>query len=191
MLLCVAGIPLLVHLLVRVCFGEPIASFRPSPNDELAYWHQIATFSHVGFQGGYYTLGEVTNRSGVTPFGPHGPGFAVLYGTVGALFGWYRHSIVLLNLAVIALAAALFVGLNRLSTVRLWLCGVTLVTFWPVLFWAPTGMQEAVHHAGAISMAGFFGHALGSRPTTSRWRRTPVVSFSCAWRTSTSALEPW
>ena len=161
--LCVAGVPVFVVLLVRLCFAEPISSFRPSPNDELTYWHQAATFSHVGFRGGYYTLGEVINASGVTPFGPHGPGFAVLYGSVGAIFGWHRHSVVLLNLAIIALATWLFLTINTLSTARIWLCAVLLVTFWPLLFWAPTGMQEGLHHAGAIGMAGFFAHALGPR----------------------------
>ena len=169
--MCVAGIPVLVHLLVWLCFHVPIASFRPSPNDELAYWHQAATFSQVGFNGGYYTLGEVTNPSGVTPFGPHGPGFAVLYGTFGAMFGWYPHSVVLLNLALLAVAAALFLTLSSLPTERLWMSGALLVTFWPLVFWAPTGMQEALHHAGAITMAAFFAHALGPR------KRTGVLAF--------------
>ena len=104
-LLCVAGVPVLVVTLVHHFFGVPLSAYRPIINDEVAYWHQALTFTRAGFNGGYYTLGEVTNPSGLTPFGPHGPGFAVLYGTAGSLFGWYRHSVVILNLIAIGAAA--------------------------------------------------------------------------------------
>ena len=79
-ILCVAGVPVMIIVLVRWFYGVPISAFHPVLNDEVSYWHQALTFSRVGFHGGYYTLGEVTNASGFTPFGPHGPGFAVAYG---------------------------------------------------------------------------------------------------------------
>ena len=101
MLLCAASVPVLVLVLVYAFFGVSISQYRPLTNDEVAYWHQALTFSQVGFRGGYYTVDEVTNPSGMTPFGPHGPGFAVLYGLFGAVFGWYRHSVVVLNLIAI------------------------------------------------------------------------------------------
>jgi hypothetical protein len=169
-LLCVAGVPALVLILIRTLFGVSITAYHPVINDEAAYWHQALTFSRVGFHGGYYTVDEVTNASGVTPFGPHGPGFAMLYGTFGAMFGWYRHSVVVLNLCAIALAAVVWVWLARLSLPRLFLSGVLLVTFWHMVFWAPTGMQEALHHAGAIVMAALFAATLD--PSPRRWTRT-------------------
>jgi hypothetical protein len=161
-LLCVAGVPVTLILLVHRLFGVSISAFRPLLNDEVTYWHQALTFSRVGFHGGYYTLGEMTNASGLTPFGPHGPGFAVLYGSVGALFGWHRHSVVVLNLIAISAGAALWVLLSKLNSGRLWLSGAALVTFWPMMFWAPSGMQEGLHYAGAIAMAAMFAHALRS-----------------------------
>jgi hypothetical protein len=164
---CVAGVPIVTLILVRAFYGVPISAYRPIINDEVAYWHQALTFSYAGFHGGYYTLGEATNPSGVTPFGPHGPGFAVLYGTFGAAFGWHRHSVVLLNLLAISVAAWTWVSLSRLSLARLFLSGVMLVTFWHMLFWAPTGMQEPLHHAGAIAMAACFAAALG--PSRRPW----------------------
>ena len=60
-LLCVVGVPVLVLGLVRVFFGVPISAYRPLINDEVAYWHQALTFSHVGFNGGFYTVDEMTN----------------------------------------------------------------------------------------------------------------------------------
>ena len=155
-LLCVAGPSALVLVLVSAFFGVPLSRYRPLINDEVAYWHQALTFSQVGFTGGYYTLDEVTNPSGFTPFGPHGPGFAVLYGTLGSIFGWYRHSVVVLNLVALSLAGWAWASLSRLSTARLLLTGILLTTFWHTLLWAPTGMQEGLHHAGAIAMAALF-----------------------------------
>lgn len=161
---CVAAVPILVIGLVRWLFGVPLSAFHPVINDEVSYWHQALTFSRVGFHGGYYTLGELTNASGVTPFGPHGPGFAVTFGSFGALLGWHRHSPVVLNLVVIAAAAGLWVTLARVNTARLLVSGLLLVTFWQMSFWAATGMQEGLHEAGAIAMAAFFAYALGEVP---------------------------
>jgi len=165
--LCVAGVPLAVVTLVHWFFDVPISAFRPVINDEVTYWHQALTFSHVGFHGGYYTLSELTNASGFTPFGPHGPGFAVAYGIFGALLGWHRHSVVVLNLAAISAATAVWVTLSRATTMRVLLAALLLVTFWPLMYWTPTGMQEGLHCAGAIAMAGFFAHALRSSPRRS------------------------
>lgn len=170
-LLCVAGVPVLVLSLVHHFFGVPLSAYRPVINDEVAYWHQALTFTRAGFNGGYYTLGEVTNPSGLTPFGPHGPGFAVLYGTVGSLFGWYRHSVVILNLIAIGAAAWIWASLTRASIPRLLLGAAMLMTFWHMLFWAPTGMQESLHHAGAIAVAGCFAAVLGP------YRRWWVIAF--------------
>jgi hypothetical protein len=180
-LFCVAGAPVVVLLLVRSCFGVPVSAFRPFLSDEVSYWHQTLTFSTMGFSGGYYTTGELTNPSGTTPFGPHGPGFPIAYGLFGMLFGWYRHTPVVLNLAAIAAAAWTWTILSKLPTARTVLSGVLLVTFWPMAFWAPTGMQEALHHAGAIAMAGFFTHALASSPrrlvTAFGWITLAALSF--------------
>ena len=163
-LLSIASVPVLVIVLVRWCFGVPITAFRPVMFDEISYWHETLTFSTVGFGGGYYTWGELTNAAGVTPFGSHGPGFPIVYGLVGKLFGWYRHSQVVLNLAAIALAVWGWTTASKLPLSRMLLAGALLITFWPMLLWAPTGMQEALHHAGAIAMAAFFAYAFAPAP---------------------------
>jgi hypothetical protein len=160
-LLCVTGVPALVLTLVHVFFGVPLSAYRPVINDEVAYWHQTLTFARAGFDGGYYTLGEVTNPSGLTPFGPHGPGFALLYGTAGSLFGWYRHTALVLNLIAVGASVWIWATLTRATIPRLLLGAVMLVTFWHMVFWAPTGMQESLHHAGAIALAGCFAAVLG------------------------------
>jgi hypothetical protein len=170
-LLCVACVPLVVITLVRWLFGMPLSAFRPVLSDEVYYWHEALTFARAGLQGGYYTLEEVTNPSGFTPFGPHGAGFVMLYGLVATVFEWQRHSVLLLNLIVIAAGAWVWAAFARISTPKLWLSVVLLTTFWQMVFWASTGMQESFHHAGAMVMAALFANALASPP---RWSLTAV-----------------
>jgi hypothetical protein len=167
--------------LIYAFFGVSISEYRPFSDDEIAYWHQALTFSQVGFHGGYYTLDERTNPSGLTPFGPHGPGFGVLLGLVGTVFGWSRSSVVVVNLIAIAAAAGVWASLTRVSLARVFLAGVTLLTFWHMVFWAPTGMQESLHHAGAIVLAACFASVLGPEPrrwvTVFGWVVLGVLSF--------------
>jgi hypothetical protein len=161
-LVCTCGVPLLTLGLVHWAYGVPISAYRPLINDEVAYWHQALTFARAGFSGGYYTLSEVTNPSGFTPFGHHGPGFPVLYGLFGAIGGWHRHSVVVLNLIALGGAGWCWAACARLTSSRLWLSAALLGTFWPILYWAATGMQESLHHAGAIVMAALFVRVLSS-----------------------------
>src|SRR5262245_39938725 len=97
----------------------PLSAFRPTLSDEVCYWHEALPFARAGLQGGYYTLEEVTNPSGFTPFGPHGAGFVMLYGLVAKFFEWHRHSVLVLNLLVIAAGAWVWATFARLSTAKL------------------------------------------------------------------------
>jgi hypothetical protein len=164
-LVCVACVPVLIIVLVRWLFDAPLSAFRPVLSDEVYYWHEAFTLARAGLHGGYYTYQEVTNPSGFTPFGPHGAGFVVLYGLAGTLFEWHRHSVLVLNLVAIAAAAWIWASVARLSNARLWLSALLLATFWPMLFWAATSMQESFHHAGALVMAALFARALTSPRT--------------------------
>lgn len=162
-----AGVPLVIIVLVRWLFGVPLSAFRPILSDEVYYWHEARTFATAGLRGGYYTLGEVLNPSGVTPFGAHGAGFVMLYGLTAIVFEWHRHSVLVLNLIAIAVAGWIWATCARLTTPRLWLSVLLLVTFWQMVFWASSGMQESFHHAGAIVTAAIFARALASPPSNS------------------------
>jgi hypothetical protein len=160
-------VPVLVIGLVRWIFDVPLSAFRPVLSDEIYYWHEALTFARAGLHGGYYTFEEVTNPSGFTPFGLHGPGFVMLYGLAGKVVEWHRHTILVLNLVVIAASAWVWTSTARVSNARLWLSALLFTTFWQMVFWASTGMQESFHHAGAIVMAALFANALASAPR--RW----------------------
>jgi hypothetical protein len=90
----------------------------------------------------------------------------MLYGLVAKVFEWHRHSVLLLNLTVIAAGAWVWAAYARISTARLWLSVLLLATFWQMVFWASTGMQESFHHAGALVMAALFARALSAPPST-------------------------
>ena len=165
-LLCTCGVPLLTVGLVHWLYAVPLSAYRPLINDEVVFSHQASTFSRAGFNGGYYTLNEATNPSGFTPFGPHGAGFPVIYGLFGALFGWNRHDVLVLNLLAIGVAGWMWAACTRLTTGRLLTSALLLLTFWPMVFWAASGMQEGLHQAGAIAFAALFACALRGRPSS-------------------------
>ena len=56
-------------------------------NDQASYWHETATFIKSGFYGGYYAIDEHTAPNPFFRFGAHGPSYAVIYGSLGRLFG--------------------------------------------------------------------------------------------------------
>ena len=188
---CVAGVPIVVVALIWYSFGVPVAAFRPFINDEVTYWHQAATFAAAGFGGGFYTSAEVTNPSGLTPFGAHGAGFPIVYGLFGRLFTWQLHSPVVVNLTAISVSVWLCLTLARASRARALLLAAVLCTFWPLLIWAPTAMQESLHQAGAVAMAGCVAGAL--LPETSRVARLigwPMLGALAFVRPSWLVLMP-
>jgi hypothetical protein len=146
--------PAVVTLLsiTRLTGSHPL-EFRPFLNDEVYYWHQTATAAVAGMQGGYYTLEEITARDGRFHFGPHGPLYPLLYGSIARLTGWHRASAPLFNLAWMMACALAFIVVARLSQPRVWLLALVLATCWPMSFWAASSMQESFHHGLAFLLA--------------------------------------
>lgn len=139
-------------------------------NDEIGYWHMTLTFSQVGFQGGYYTLNEVPSRAQFSHFGPHGPLFPMIYGTIGRLTGWYFYSAPLINIAFITSALAGFVWLTGPNLKQLVITNLLILTFWPLWLFIPSNMQESLHHSIAIILAGLFLHLRLSPAVSSKFR---------------------
>ncbi len=144
-------------LFIYLIFGKMVFDFIPAyVNDEINYWHQISTFSQVGFSGGYYTTDEQPASAQFTHFGSHGPTFPVLYGALGYVFGWHSYSGLIFNLVLITLALAWFAYITQPSQEQ----NITLLffigSFWALLVFIPTNMQESLHHAIGILLAGGF-----------------------------------
>jgi hypothetical protein len=160
--LTVIAIPAIITSLLPYCiFNATLFDFIPgSVNDEIHYWHETLTFSQVGFRGGYYTLNELAAPFRFSHFGPHGPMFPMLYGTIGYFVGWYPYSAPIYNLVLVTIALCIFVCITKPDKKQLVAIGIFLATFWPLLLFLSTNMQEGLHFTIAIVLAGMFHSAL-------------------------------
>jgi hypothetical protein len=154
-LVMVAPLAITELLIQRLFSGSTLADFVPSyPNDEIHYWHEIATFAEAGFSGGYYTYNEQPAPAGFTHFGPHGPLFPLVYGTIGSVTGWRLSSPVVFNGLVLTLGLLAFFALTHARAREMLLAGAVLTTSFAVMIYIPSAMQESLHHGIALLLAG-------------------------------------
>ncbi|MBK9123733.1 MAG: hypothetical protein IPM16_11530 [Chloroflexi bacterium] len=126
----------------------------PAQSDEIMFWHQSATFAEAGFGGGYYTAYELTPRIG--GFYAWGLAAPVLYGSIGAVFGWPLWAIAVINLAALAAAVVAYAWLTRSTVEQVAWLGVFLALYHPLNNYAPTGYIEVLNMALALGLAGGF-----------------------------------
>jgi hypothetical protein len=150
-------------LLVSQLFHANLFQFIPFHNDELGYWRQILTYTHYAFRGGYYNIQEQPAPASFTPFGEHGPLFIMIYGTFGRVLGWPLYAAPFINIFFLVASFAVYLGLTRPPIRQLPLLGLAWGTFWAVVYFIPSNMQESFHQAAALLFAGLF-YMLLSRP---------------------------
>lgn len=153
--------------LVGARLHSSLSSFHPVYNDEVHFWHEVATARVAGLGGGYYTIDEHPAAFAWTHFGPHGPFFPLLLAGLSALGGWHLDSAPILNLLFLAsaLAAAGIVALDTWASTAAAAAGIA--TMWPLLLLVPTYMQESLHQAIGIGLAAglvVLARAPGRRP---------------------------
>jgi hypothetical protein len=141
--------------------GASINDCVPVDSDEVHYWNEIACFVRAGFASGYCVDNEQPARASWTRFGPHGPGFPLVFGLPACVVGWQPTSGPLFNVVVVAIGACLWIGLTRPNAVTLALATVLIGTYWPVILYLPTIYQEGLHCALAFVLAGLLRRALG------------------------------
>ncbi|MGI5287071.1 hypothetical protein ACQEVF_27550 [Nonomuraea polychroma] len=159
---------LAITFLVRHYFGAGLLNFTPAWSDEIDYWHQVATFRGVGFAGGVYGVDEAEAKFPFLRFGSHGPAFPMIMAGISVIAGWRPFSGLLINLAVMGAAILGYLALIRAGWVRATLMGALVLTFWPVMLYLTTTMQESIHHGLAIILAGVFFLLIRGGPNTSR-----------------------
>jgi hypothetical protein len=152
--------PVAVVSLALAPHRATLADCRPSWNDDVNYWNEIACFERAGFSGGYCVVDERPAPATWTHFGPHGPAFAVLYGLPARFFGWHATSGPFFNVAVTAVAAAIWLWLVRPDWKQLTTATALLATFWPMILHLPATYQDSLHFAIAIVLAGIAQRAL-------------------------------
>lgn len=154
---------------IALLFGAGPRQFLPIWSDEVVYWNEAAVFAEAGFEGGYITIQEEPARWSVSRFGPHGPAFPVFHGVIARALGWQPYSAFLVNLVLVTLAAFIWA---RIVPGAASLAGVFVAaTFWPLLLYLPTNMQEPTHFAFAF----LFAAALGAAPGRARYAWTAVL----------------
>jgi hypothetical protein len=175
----VAAAPaILTYVLVHAWLGAQLGDFVPNFwNDQVGYWHRIASFSEVAFDTGYYTPSEVDVPFEPIRYGVNGPWFPAVYGSIAAIIGWGSATSIYVNMAVLALGLIVFIVLTRPDLTRLLLTGVAVAVVWPVLLYVPTASQESLHQAIAIVLAGIFMRALHRGPGLSTREKVAGVSF--------------
>src|SRR5690606_14676255 len=98
----------------------------------------------------------------------YGPVFPMLYGTIASIFGWGYGSGPLLNIGLVTVALFVFVLTSPSDVGRLRVGLLVVGTFWPLLLFLPTTMQEGIHLAIGIVLASGFYQLCKQRDSTPR-----------------------
>jgi hypothetical protein len=123
--------------------------------DQYIYWHEMATYAHSGFNGGYYGVNELI--SPLKGFGPHGVGIITIYGIMYRLMPWFGFAAIpVFNLILLTAALAAYIWIMRPKLGES--LAVTLaITLHPMVFlYLPTSFQEGFHYAAAVLLAMVF-----------------------------------
>src|SRR5207244_265238 len=147
---------LVISTLIKIFFDRSILDLIPIWWDEVLYWIEINSFVNVGFQGGFTSVNEWGAPAAFLHFGAHGPAYPILYGFLATLFGWRNYSAPIFHLALIGIAASTWIAACRPRLIQLISAAFIIATFYPLLLYAPSTMQEGLHFALAIAFASCF-----------------------------------
>lgn len=147
--------PILVSYLFLLYKEVPLGDFHAAFfSDDIHYWTQMKNFAFHGFSSGYHSLDEKIPKASFIHFGMHGPGHAILYGSILSLFPWRDWGGIAVNTLLIF--SALIVLLRALN-LKLWseriFTLIVFASFQPVILMLPTQMYESMHYAYAILYA--------------------------------------
>jgi hypothetical protein len=166
----------------------------PVFNDEVHYWNEIACFATAGFHGGYFVPDEHPAPASLFHFGPHGPGFPVVYGSLAKIFGWHPASGPFFHLLVLALGSAFWLWSCRPDRDRLIVGIFLMATFWPCILYLPSTMQEGLHCGIAFLLAALAHRSVNGTATTARsvcMFLAAVAAASVVRLTWVLVLIPW
>lgn len=155
LILLVAAIPSLAAFAL-ISSQANFLSFSPTWSDEIFYWHQILTFKAAAFQGGYYTINEAGAAATFTHFYTYGPWFVMIYGVLARFVGWERITFILFNMCFVTGALVLFCKTILIQGRQFILLATMLGTFWCLVAFLLTAMQESFQQALAILIATVF-----------------------------------
>lgn len=184
LLLCaVPGLAMLA--LVHGLLGASLADYRPRSWDELDYWHEIATFGAVGWQGGHYGLeggAAPTARLGGGSFGPHGVWPSVVYGLPARIFGWDIASPPFYNIAAMTAGLAAMVLCMRPGWAFSLKAAALLASYGYIGLYAPVMLLESMVLGLCFAMAGLFHRLMAAYPrrgwSGTAWTLAGVITLA-------------
>jgi len=134
-----------ILLFITTCLIAHHSVFNSVPcwSDELAYWHEVLSFSQKGMAFGYYSMNEVLPT--FFSFGTHGFGTVSVYALFGKIFGWNAYSLVIANSFFMSLAFLLLTTLVKVSTKNLLIVLLLTLTYIPLILFSPTSMSELLN----------------------------------------------
>ena len=191
--LLVAAIPAIIaQTLLHIFFKKSFFDFFPFHDDEMVYWLSSLTYSHVGFQGGYFSIDEVKPPLSFIHYGAHGPLMPMTYAIIASLWGeWKPYSGVLVNLFLCTSSLLIFIGVTKPGRVQILFLSLLLICFWPLIVMIPVNMQEGLHLTIGILLAACFFLILSparSGQKHVKWVTLILLSYAACVRPSWSVL---
>jgi hypothetical protein len=151
--------------LVLAYLGYSCHNYAPEfPNDEVGYYLQARAFATHGFDSGYFGVMEERAPASFSQMGVHGPVFPVLYGGLGRVFGLSCCTAFVFNVAAVTAALAIYLFLARPTNGQALLIPLFFLSFWPYYEHVYSWLQESLHYAIAIVLAGVFAALIAGSP---------------------------
>lgn len=84
------------------------------PSDQLTHFLQVRAFGRAGFDSGYFVIQQNTAPAAFSPYGPHGPVYALTYGIFARLLGdWLPYYSTITNVTLYSLGLLVFMAIVR------------------------------------------------------------------------------
>lgn len=144
-LLLIASPWIVLFITTNLIAHHAVYSSVPCWSDELAYWHEVLSFSHKGINVGYSTLNENIPR--YLTFGTHGFGAVLVYTLFAKVFGWKAYSIVIANAFFMSLAFLVLNLVVKNSSKNLFFILIFSITYTPLVLYTSTSMTELLNYS--------------------------------------------
>lgn len=151
-LLLVASPWILLFITTSIIAHQSIFNSVPCWSDELAYWHEVLSFSQKGFDFGYYSINEMLPN--YLSFGTHGFGAISVYALFGKIFGWKACSLVIANTFFMSLAFLILIIQTKTSSKNILLILIFSLTYVPLVLFVSTSMAELLNYSVLVVYAG-------------------------------------
>jgi hypothetical protein len=158
-------------------------------NDEVSYFLQVKTFLYHGLRGGYYFFNDRVPASPIH-FDVHGPGIAIVYGSVARVIGWRNYSPYLANLLFLIPGWLLLQFATRHRPANQIAVSLFVLLHGYFFLFLPSMMEESFHISVAIMIVALWSLALDRRSGTAWVALWLVVAIAAVVRMTWGLTVP-